>query len=214
MRKKYGEQDLKTMNKQAENLRRILVQKKISQIELCEKTGIARSAMSDYVNAKTMMSPGKIHIIANALGVRKSDIDPVDDGLKHDEGFVSLPVYGKVSCGEGISIVGDIESTEDTPTAWLNSHQHFYLIAYGDSMIDARIQEGDLLLIREQKTIENGEIAVVAIDNDAVLKRVYCKNNVLILQSENAKYEPIVLHDEEMSRAQILGKLIRIIIRL
>ena len=62
--------------------------------------------------------------------------------------------------------------------------------------------------------MENGEIAAVMIDDEAVLKRVYKKDSLLILQSENAKYQPIILHDEELNGTHIVGKLIKVIISM
>ena len=129
-------------------------------------------------------------------------------------GFQNLPIVGRISCGAGVIAYEDIEGYESTPQEWLNGGVYFYLRAKGDSMTDARIQDGDLLLIREQQDVENGEIAAVMIDDEAVLKRVYKKDSLLILQSENAKYQPIILHDEELNGTHIVGKLIKVIISM
>lgn len=77
-------------------------------------------------------------------------------------------------------------------------------------MINARIFDGDLLLIRQQPDIEDGEIAAVLIDNEAVLKRVFKREGVVLLQSENPKYPPIIC--DNSSKIKILGKLKRTII--
>lgn len=124
--------------------------------------------------------------------------------------FASLPIVGSISCGNGTLAYQDIEGYEETPKSWLNGGKYFYLRAKGDSMINARISEGDLLLIREQEEVENGEIAAVQIDGDAVLKRVYKKGNTLILQSENPKYEPIIVDGSK--NIQIIGKLKKVVL--
>lgn len=77
-------------------------------------------------------------------------------------------------------------------------------------MINARIQDGDLLLIRVQNEVENGEIAAVYIDGEAVLKRVHVSDGSLVLQSENSKYPPIIVGKN--SNVKILGKLKRTVI--
>lgn len=217
MRKKYSELDKESKRVMANNLRAILDRKGISQKDLAELTRLTTSAVSDYVTGKTMMSPGKIQIIADALNVKKSEIDPILNSKGQIESFskiINLPIVGRISCGAGVIAYEDIEGYESTPQEWLNGGVYFYLRAKGDSMMDARIQDGDLLLIREQQDVENGEIAAVMIDDEAVLKRVYKKDSLLILQSENAKYQPIILHDEELNGTYIVGKLIKVIISM
>lgn len=76
-------------------------------------------------------------------------------------------------------------------------------------MAGARIQEGDLLLIRKQPEVEKGEIAAVLIEGDAVLKRVYLNNNQMVLQSENPKYPPVFAPPTDV---RIIGKLKKIVI--
>lgn len=216
MRKKYSELDMESKKIMANNLRSILGRKGISQKDLAELTGLTTSAVSDYVTGKTMMSPGKIQIIADALKVKKSEIDPIFNSKGQIESFsrvINLPIVGRISCGEGVIAYADIEGYESTPQEWLNGGAYFYLRAKGDSMTDARIQDGDLLLIREQHDVENGEIAAVIISDEAVLKRLYKKDNLLILQPENSKYEPIILSGEEINNAKVIGKLVRAVIK-
>lgn len=125
--------------------------------------------------------------------------------------LVSLPVVGRISCGNGIVALQDIEGYEATPKDWLNGGEYFYLRARGDSMIGARINDGDLLLIRKQADVEDGEIAAVVINDEAVLKRVYKQNGTLVLQSENPKYPPIIVND---GHVQVVGKLKKIVINM
>nr|WP_259549216.1 S24 family peptidase [Heyndrickxia oleronia] len=116
----------------------------------------------------------------------------------------------KFLCGPGVLAFEEIEGYEETPLDWLNGGEYFYLRAKGDSMVNARILDGDLLLIRRQNDVENGEIAAVAIGDEAVLKRVYKTNNNIILQSENPNYPPIVLDDKKNIR--IIGKLKKVVL--
>lgn len=123
--------------------------------------------------------------------------------------MVSLPIVGRISCGNGAVALEEIEGYEVTPKEWLNGGEYFYLRARGDSMIGARINDGDLLLIRKQQTVEDGEIAAVVIDDEAVLKRVYKQNDTLVLQSENPNYPPKIISEGQV---QIVGKLKKIVI--
>jgi repressor LexA len=123
--------------------------------------------------------------------------------------LTKLPIVGAISCGAGVVAFEEIQGYESTPKEWLNGGEYFYLRAKGDSMINARIQEGDLLLIRRQDDVESGEIAAVYIDGDAVLKRVYKNNETVILQSENPNYQPIILDGKKDNR--IIGKLKKVV---
>lgn len=87
-----------------------------------------------------------------------------------------------------------------------NINCDFTLLCKGDSMINARINDGDIVYIREQPQVENGEIAAVLIDNEATLKRVYIYKDKVVLQPENTKYSPLVYSKEEMNEIRILGK--------
>ena len=73
-------------------------------------------------------------------------------------------------------------------------------------MINARINDGDIVYIKKQNQVDNGEIAVVLVDNEATLKRVYIYDDKVVLQPENTKYPPFVYSKEEMNNIRILGK--------
>jgi len=119
--------------------------------------------------------------------------------------MINLPIVGRVSCGNGSIAYEDVEGYEAVPKEWLSGGEHFFLRARGDSMTGARINDGDLLLIRKQDIVENGEIAAVLINGDeAVLKRVYFHEDMIVLQSENPGYAPILCPPNE---ARIIGKL-------
>lgn len=121
--------------------------------------------------------------------------------------FVRLPVYGQISCGNGRIIFEDPIDHEDVPKDWLNGGEYIMLVAQGDSMTGSRIFEGDKLLIRKQSEVENGEIAAVVVGEEVLLKKVYKKDDTLILESSNDKYQTRVLDLKEMKNVQILGKL-------
>lgn len=116
-----------------------------------------------------------------------------------------IPFLGEIACGEPIYADEDRESYIEVGT---EIKADFCLRAKGDSMINARIFDGDIVFIRKQDMVDNGEIAVVLIENEATLKRVYYDrdNNILRLVAENPKCKPFVYVGEELNQIRILGK--------
>ncbi|PGT89192.1 LexA family transcriptional regulator [Bacillus sp. AFS040349] len=213
------DRDLPLKKEISENIKRLMKERGWTQIKLSEQSGISKSTLSDYINHKTLINPGNVQKLSDTFKVHKSEIDPsfksniaeeLSPYLSPKESVVELPIVGSISCGNGVLAYEEIEGHEETPKAWLNGGEYFYLRAKGDSMINARIHNGDLLLIRAQDEVENGEIAAVLIDGEAVLKRVHKTDDSLVLQSENSKYPPIIVGKN--SDIKIIGKLKRTVI--
>ena len=120
-------------------------------------------------------------------------------------GTKRFPILGEIACGEPIFAQ---EERELFVTAEDSIRADICLVARGDSMIGARIYDGDYVFIREQPMVENGEIAAVIIGEEATLKRVYYDraHNWLQLVAENPAYPPLVYHDEQLEEIRILGK--------
>lgn len=116
-----------------------------------------------------------------------------------------FPMLGEIACGEPIFAE---ENREQYVMADMDINADFCLTAKGDSMINARIYEGDIVFVREMPIVENGDIAAVIIDDEATLKRVYYykEDNLLQLVAENPKYKPLVYKGEELNHIRILGK--------
>lgn len=116
-----------------------------------------------------------------------------------------FPMLGEIACGEPIWADEDKESYV---MADMDIGADFCLTAKGDSMINARINDGDIVFIKEMPIVENGEIAAVIIDNEATLKRFYYdrESNFLQLVAENPKYSPLVYRDEQLDTIRVLGK--------
>lgn len=114
-----------------------------------------------------------------------------------------IPLVGTIACGTPILADQNIEEYVSIPR---NITADFALTCKGDSMINARIFDGDVVYIRQQQTVENGEIAAVLIDNEATLKRVQLFDDHIILQPENPMYKPLAFWGEEMNTVRILGK--------
>ncbi|HDR4494294.1 TPA: helix-turn-helix domain-containing protein [Bacillus cereus biovar anthracis] len=190
----------------AENIKTLLKEKGMRQTDLSALTGIARSTMSDYVNGKTTISMGSLQKISEALGTTKSKLVELESDSIEMIGVQKLPIYGEVCCGNGLLVLQDIKGYLDTPTSWITGGDHFYLLAKGDSMINAGVVDGSLLLIRRRAIVENGEVAAVMVNDEAMLKRVYREGSTIKLVSENPNYEDIIL-DERKDVVSIIGKL-------
>lgn len=136
---------------------------------------------------------------------------PSDDGEFDDYSNIhplsrsSLPVLGSIACGNPIYMDEQIDFYVD---ALQDLHADFVLIAKGDSMTGARIYDGDLVFVRRQSTVDNGDLAVIAVDDEATLKRYffYKDRNLLILKPENPQFEDLIYSGDELEQIRILGK--------
>ena len=151
--------------------------------------------------------------LADGMGISLSDLFEKVDDMPIDFGsniipmpeMRKIPLLGRIACGAPILAEEHIEEYIDIPK---NIHADFALTCQGDSMINARIFDGDIVYIRQQDTVDSGEIAAVLIDNDATLKRIWIYEDHVSLEPENPQYRPIVLWGEEMNTVRILGKAI------
>lgn len=114
-----------------------------------------------------------------------------------------VPLLGAIACGAPILAEEHIEGQVDIPAS---IHADFALTCKGDSMINARIFDGDIVYIRQQEEVQSGEIAAVLIDNEATLKRVRIHPDRVILEPANPLYDPLVFRGAEMNNVHILGK--------
>ena len=186
----------------------------ITQSELCRMTGIPKSAISQYLSGSFKPKQDRLLLIANALDVSEAwllgmDVPEDKNNFRSYLGVLPIPKtvkkprLGAIACGEPILAQENIEDYDDVPE---DIKCDFTLLCKGDSMINARINDGDIVYIRQQDTVENGEIAAVLIEDEATLKRVFKYDDKLVLQPENSKYEPFIYIKEEMNKVRIIGK--------
>ena len=116
--------------------------------------------------------------------------------------MVKVPLVGEIACGVPILAEQNIERYVDMPEG---CRADFALLCHGDSMINVGIQDGDIVYIRQQPTVENGQIAAVLIDNEATLKHVYLSGNTLVLQPANINYAPMTFSGEALNDVRIEG---------
>jgi repressor LexA len=150
----------------------------------------------------------KLSILAEIFDVPVSHFFP--KSKKSIENIIPLktkrvPLLGTIAAGEPILAIEDCRAYIEIDNTM---NVDFCLQVRGDSMIDARINNGDIVFVRKQSEVENGEIAVVIIDDEATLKRVYKNNGGVILKPENAKYQPRFYIERDYKKIRVLGKAI------
>lgn len=185
----------------------------LTQEELATKLGYKnKSTIAKIECGKNDITQSKVVEFANVLGTSIAFLMGWDDREKTKSfsniqpiSLKKLPVLGKIACGE--PIFAD-QNRESYVLAGTDVKADFCLIAQGDSMSGARIYNGDIVFIRKQDTVENGEIAAVVIDDEATLKRVfyYSDKDLLILKAENPKYHDMIYQNEELETIRVLGK--------
>lgn len=199
----------------SDNLKGLIRSRGMTQADLSEKADIKYSTLSGYFTQKSTPNAGTVEKLADTLGVMKSDIDPrytsmdASNIMPTDGKIKRVPILGQIACGDPITAEENINEYRDTLADRLPSGNVFYLKAKGDSM-SPTIPNGSYVLIREQPTVEDGEIAAVLVngDTEATLKRVRRQNNLVMLMPDNHEYEPIVLSDDYTGR--IIGKAMKV----
>ncbi|MBQ8579316.1 MAG: helix-turn-helix domain-containing protein [Oscillospiraceae bacterium] len=194
---------------------------KLSQRQFADKCGLSNgyiSMLERGINPKTQkpITPTipQLKKLADGMVMTITEIlDRVDDmpiDLSAPGGNIipfpemnQVPLIGAIACGAPILAQEHIEEFVDMPK---HVRADFALTCKGDSMINARIFDGDIVYIRQQETVENGEIAAILIDGEATLKRVKIYDDHISLEPENPQYRPIVLWGEEMNTIYIIGK--------
>ena len=186
-----------------------------TQKEVADAISVSPQTFNTWTQGIALPRMGKIQALANYFNINKSDLlDKHDFDLSlpnipniYPIELKRFPLLGEIACGEPRFASEDRESYVEAST---DIQADFCLKAKGDSMINARIQDGDIVFIREQASVYNGEIAAVVIDDEATLKRVfyYPEKDLFILKAENPKYNDLVYSKSELDNIRILGKAI------
>lgn len=170
--------------------------------EICEAVHL-KSTSSVHAHLETLESKGYIR----KDPTKPRAIEILDDtfNLSRRE-LVNVPIIGTVTCGEPIIAEERIDGYFPVPPEYLhaNGHNTFMLKVKGDSMINAGIFNGDLVLVEEGSTARNSDIVCALIDDSATVKTFYKEGDHIRLQPENDTMEPIIIYDN----ISILGKVI------
>lgn len=206
---------MKAYNKNifAKNLTQIMSVRDIKQADIVSLLGVSKSTVSSWCNGDKIPRMDRVQKLADYFGISMSDLieekpAPVSPhpSLRIIAKGKYVPLYGRIACGSPILAVEDLEETVWVPD---DINVDFALTCVGDSMINARIFDGDTVYIHQQSTVENGEIAAVIVnDEEVTLKRVYYHSdaNELILRAENPNYPSQIYQGEALNHVRILGK--------
>ena len=186
----------------------------LSQVDFANMIGVTKQTLYKYENdlitnipSDKIEAAAKIgHVTPAYLMGWATDVTDASSYTNiHPIGTRRFPVLSSIACGEPIMMQDEREVFVDASD---QINADFVLVAKGDSMTGARIHDGDLVFIRSQPSVENGEIAAVGIGDEATLKRVYWYANktLLVLRAENPKYADMEFSGEQLADVKIFGK--------
>ena len=194
----------------------------VSASKAMEEMGLNKSSLSHWKDGMHVPSDIALAKLADYFGIsfeelsaarvesmtrrevkpRKKKVQPVGGTVK-----AQVPLLGTIACGNPILAYENVSAMIPVPPM---VHADFALQCEGESMINARIFPGDIVYIRKQPVVENGEIAAVLIGDEATLKRVFVSDSRLTLMPENPMFESMNYVGEEMNQVQILGKAVAV----
>lgn len=183
----------------------------MSQNDVAKLLGVTDKAVSTWENDRRIPRIGQIEKLCAMFGVKKSQL--LEDNLRASMPsniaplmqMKKIPLVGQIACGKPILAEENVTDYIDLPA---HIHADFALTCKGNSMIGAGIQDGDIVYIRKQEIVENGEIAAVIVneESEATLKRFYRVGNMVTLSAENPQFAPLVFQNDEINRLHIVGK--------
>lgn len=200
-------------------LKEALEKREMRPVDLSERTGISRSVISSYLAGRWKAKQDNLYLISKAMNIdpawlmgydismdgtptKKYKESPAPKGT-HKPQFKKVPMMGYAAAGQPLEDINqdinffDVENKYDVD---------FCITVRGDSMINANINDGDIIFIKSMSEVPNGKIACVEIDNEKVcLKRFYKNENGVMLVSENPAYPPMNLNESNTYDVKILG---------
>ena len=197
----------------AENIKKIRLEHGLSQAELGKIAGVSDKAVSTWELGTKIPRMGAVEKMANYFGIPKSAIvddapaattsRPIPPGFQPMPEMDCVPLVGRIACGTPITAEENVEQMVCVPSRW---HSTFTLTCKGDSM-EPRIHDGDLVAIRSQPEVEQGQIAAVRIGSEATLKHFHRQGETVMLLADNtAVCPPMVFAGPQLEEIQIEGR--------
>ncbi|MBQ9021454.1 MAG: transcriptional repressor LexA [Eggerthellaceae bacterium] len=173
--------------------------------DVCERMGLS-SPSTVFVHLNALEEKGFIRkdpLKSRSITLVNPSNSQVSAFGSTDYNIIELPLVGDVAAGEPILAEENITNRISLPTEIVGDSATFLLSVHGDSMVEAGINDGDYLVVREQQTADNGDIVVALIEDGATVKRFYKEADHIRLQPENSSMEPIIVTD-----CAIVGKVV------
>lgn len=194
------------MSKFSKKLKRLRKERGLSQSELADVLNIARTSIGNYEQGIREPSFEMLELIADYFNVDiayffdetlPKNIMPIEKR--------AIPMIGSIACGEPIIANQDFQSYVEIGA---DINCDCCLRARGDSMKNVRINDGDIVFIKRQPMVENGDIAAIIIGDEVTLKRFYYyqENNLIILKPENPEYKDLIYSGTDLEQIKVFGK--------
>ncbi len=196
-----------------DRLRNLRKSRNLTQDKLASDLGISKSTISMYENGNREPDFETLELIADYFNVSLGSLisDRHIPNINPSKG-VSIPVLGYVRAGIPIEAIENILDYEEISQDMASQGEYFALSIKGNSM-EPKISEGDVVIVRKQSTVENGELAVVLVNgNDATVKKFYMNDNGVTLISTNPSYEPFYFSKDDVDSlpVQVIGKVVEL----
>lgn len=194
------------MHTLSKRLRQLRQERGMTQDDLAERLQTTRSTIANWETGRTEPSIEVLQKLTKFFNVSLDYLVSGEEFKRYpvSDEWVFLPVVGEIHAGKPAFVIA--ESSERVPVEKerVRGGDYFWIRVEGDSMVGAKIEPGDLVLVRRQDCVDNGDIAVVEInDEGAALKRVFYQNGMVVLVSENPRYPPRAVAASEV---RIIGK--------
>ncbi|MBR2389002.1 MAG: helix-turn-helix domain-containing protein [Clostridia bacterium] len=196
----------------SERLKNLRKQNKITQEKLAAIIGVERSSIGKYESSTTIPSNETLIKIAQFFNVSTDYLLGNNITRKTENKGYKIPVFGNVAAGVPISAIEDIIDFEEIDEELAATGEYFGLIIKGDSM-EPRMTTGDVVIVKSQSTIENGETAIVLVNGDeATCKKIKKTPEGVLLISTNPNYEPLFYTNKQIEQlpVRIIGKVIEL----
>lgn len=211
-------------------LKKAMTYRNMKQVDLCNKSGIDKALISNYLSGKYKAKQDKLHKLAIALDVSEGwlmgyDVDMDRNWLPYDNENLSnikvdnaryiettiktvrIPILGKVPAGVPIEAIEDILGYEEIPVSMLNGGENYFALKIDGNSMYPDYKTGDIIIIKQQSDCNSGDDCVVMVNgDDATFKRVIKQEKSIILKPLNNEYEPYYFNEHD-----ILSKPVRII---
>lgn len=184
------------------NLKALREERGKSQQELADFLNVKQGTISSWETGRTAIDSTLLTKIGIFLSVSVDQILGTVPKNVYPITTRKFPLLGEIAAGEPIIMNEEFEAYLDVGS---DVRADFCIRVRGDSMIGAGINDGSIVFIRQQSDVVNGQIAAVAIGDEATLKRVYKTNNTIILNAENPAYPPIIIEKGNADNIRILG---------